>query len=31
MIGEWVTEDGTYNWNAQVEKPWWTESYRCQK
>lgn len=30
MIGEWLTEDGTYNWDAQVEKPWWTESYRCE-
>ena len=27
MIGEWVTADGTYNYDAAVEKPWWTESY----
>ena len=27
MIGEWVTADGTYNYGAAVEKPWWTESY----
>lgn len=28
MIGEWATDDGTWNWNAQIEKPWWTDSYR---
>ena len=27
MIGVWAKEDGTYNWDAQVAKPWWTESY----
>ena len=27
MIGEWAMEDGSYNWDAQVEKPWWTTSY----
>lgn len=27
LIGEWITEDGSYNWDAQVEKPWWTTGY----
>jgi len=28
MTGEWMMEDGTYNWDAKIEKPWWTKSYR---
>lgn len=27
LIGQWITDDGTYNWGNQVEKPWWTMSY----
>lgn len=27
LIGEWMTADGNYNWDSQVEKPWWTRSY----
>ncbi len=27
-IGVWMSEEGTYNWKAVVEKPWWTASYR---
>ncbi len=27
LIGEWMMADGSYNWNSQVEKPWWTQSY----
>ena len=26
-IGQWVGEDGSYNWNARVDKPEWTDSY----
>ena len=31
MIGQWAMPDGSYNWDAQVEKPWWTQSYWYQK
>ena len=30
MIGQWMNDDGTYNWDSQVEKPWWTQSYWFQ-
>ena len=30
-IGVWMSEEGTYNWNAVVEKPWWTASYRVEQ
>lgn len=30
MIGQWRMEDGFFNWDAQIEKPWWTESYRAK-
>ena len=30
-IGVWMSEEGTYNWKAVVEKPWWTASYRVEQ
>ncbi len=30
MSGEWALDDGTYNWDAKIDKPWWTESYRAE-
>lgn len=27
MIGQWASDDGSYNWDAKVEKPQWTQSY----
>lgn len=30
MIGQWRMEDGSFNWDAQIDKPWWTESYRAK-
>lgn len=27
MIGQEINEDGIYNYDNSVEKPWWTESY----
>ncbi len=27
MIGQWANDDGSYNWDAKVEKPQWTQSY----
>lgn len=27
LIGVWQRPDGGYNWDSQVEKPWWTQSY----
>lgn len=27
MIGEWPLDDGSYNRNVELEKPWWTTSY----
>lgn len=30
MTGEWMDENGNYNWDAKVDKPWWTESYWSQ-
>ena len=31
MIGQWANDDGTYNWDARVEKPQWTRSYWSQE
>ncbi len=31
MTGEWMMDDGSYNWDAQIEKPWWTKSYRVTR
>ena len=32
MIGEWMTDDGSYNWEGrnELEKPTWTECYQSQ-
>lgn len=27
MIGQWADPEGIYNWDSDVEKPWWTQSY----
>ncbi|MGM9607982.1 MAG: DUF3160 domain-containing protein [Oscillospiraceae bacterium] len=27
MIGEWIGEDGMYDFGNRIEKPWWTQSY----
>ena len=31
MIGQWAGADGTFNWDAKVEKPQWTTSYWYQE
>ena len=31
MIGQWQNDDGSWNWDAQIEKPWWTESYWAER
>ena len=31
MIGQWAGADGNYDWDARVDKPWWTESYWYQR